>query len=193
VVNAQPPCDSTFFLTSSFGPAKTYVGLDGRQYAPFLSHEFLLHLFLVTMEPVGLAASIITLISAASLASATITRAYGLRGCPESVLTSLNEVEDFKGVLLVAQQALGDLDYDNEYVNRLLARARTRIEAFDTFLKEKVLRDEIRPTNDATIRLRKRAKWREITGELQVEIDTLKQELSSIKQSLNVALTTAHL
>jgi hypothetical protein len=149
--------------------------------------------YVANMEAVGLAASLITLIGAASLASATITRAIGLRGCPQSVLTSRNEVEDFKGVLLIAQQALGDLDYDNEQIRRLLTRAQTRIEAFDTFLKEKVLRDDVRPHTDGALRLRKRAKWKEVIGELQSEIDTLKQELSSIKQSLNVALAAANL
>lgn len=145
------------------------------------------------MEAVGLAASIITLIGAASLTSATITRACGLRGCPQSVLTSLNEVEDFKGVLIAARQALGDLDYNDEQISRLLVRAQTRIEAFDAYLKEKVLRDDVRPENDEAPRLKKRAKWKEVIGELQQEVDTLKQELSSIKQSLTVALTAAQL
>lgn len=145
------------------------------------------------MEAVGLAASVITLIGATTLASATITRAWGLRGCPQSVLTSLNEVEDFKGVLLAVRSALGDLDYDNEQIRRILTRAKTRLESFDTFLKEKVLRDEVRPNNDEGPRLRKRAKWKEVIGELQSEIDTLKQELSSIKQSLAITLAVANL
>lgn len=145
------------------------------------------------MEAVGLAASIITLIGAASLASATISRAVGLRGCPQSICTSFNEVEDFKGVLLIAQNALGDLDYDNEQIRRLLARAQMRLEAFDIFLKEKVLRDDGGLHEDGSPRLRRRAKWKEVIGELQSEIDTIKQELASIKQSLILAMTAASL
>ena len=145
------------------------------------------------MEAVGLAASVITLIGAATLTGATITRAWGLLECPQSITTSLNEVEDFKGVLLLVHNALGDLDYDNDQIRKLLDRAKMRLEAFDMYLNTEILCEKAQMQDGKRPKLKKRAQWKEVVGQLQHEIDTLKQELSSIKQSLMVALAAAQL
>ena len=171
-------------------PPSHLLGSKSVQSSSCLSRSLIISL---TMEAVGLAASIITLISAATLTGATITRVWGLRGCPQSVTTSLNEVEDFKGVLLLVHNALSDLDYDNDQIRRLLDRAKIRLAAFDTYLKIEILREEAQVQDDERPKLKKRAKWKEVVGQLQHEIDTLKQELSSIKQSLMVALGAAQL
>jgi hypothetical protein len=58
------------------------------------------------MEAVGLVASIITLINAATLTSASLTRLMGLRGCPLYVVSALNEVNDFQATLTLVKSVL---------------------------------------------------------------------------------------
>ncbi|KAJ4342843.1 hypothetical protein N0V95_006822 [Ascochyta clinopodiicola] len=149
------------------------------------------------MEVAGLTASIITLIGAATLAGATVSRIWGLRDAPPLyVLTALNEINDFKATLKLAQYALESLpgtpiDLIDEEIARFLNRAKTSLAAFNTYLHEKVIRESANGSD--VIILRRRAKLKEILGEAQSEMSVLQQELASIKLSLNTALTAMHI
>jgi hypothetical protein len=147
------------------------------------------------MEVVGLVASVITLIGAASLTSSTIHRAWGLRGSPPYLVTALNEVNDFKALLEFIRAALSDTDDLEEHVKseiqRLLDRANAKLHAFDEYPKTKVLRDGEK--FDSNARLRKSAKLREVIGEGQVQVNALQQELNSVKMNLMLAINISQL
>jgi hypothetical protein len=149
------------------------------------------------MEVAGLTASIITLIGAATLAGSTVSRIWGLRDSPPLyVLTALNEINDFKATLSLIQCALENLpttppDFIDEEIARFLRRAETSLTAFNNYLQEKVLRGGAGDSD--TIKLRRRAKLKEILGEAQSEMNVLQQELTSIKLSLNTALTAMNI
>jgi vacuolar-type H+-ATPase subunit H len=147
------------------------------------------------MEVVGLVASVITLIGAASLTSSTIHRAWGLRGSPPYLATALNEVNDFKALLEFIRAALTDTDDLEEHVKseikRLLDRANEKLHAFDEYLKTKVLRDGEK--FDSNARLRKSAKLREVIGEGRVQVNALQQELNSVKMNLMLAINISQL
>jgi vacuolar-type H+-ATPase subunit H len=147
------------------------------------------------MEVVGLVASVITLIGAASLTSSTIHRAWGLRGSPPYLATALNEVNDFKALLEFIRAALTDTDDLEEHVKseikRLLDRASEKLHAFDEYLKTKVLRDGDK--FDSNAKLRKSAKLREVIGEGQVQVNALQQELNSVKMNLMLAINISQL
>jgi vacuolar-type H+-ATPase subunit H len=147
------------------------------------------------MEVVGLVASVITLIGAASLTSSTIHRAWGLRGSPPYLATALNEVNDFKALLEFIRAALTDTDDLEEHakseIKRLLDRANEKLHVFDEYLKTKVLRDGEK--FDSNARLRKSAKLREVIGEGQVQVNALQQELNSVKMNLMLAINISQL
>jgi hypothetical protein len=147
------------------------------------------------MEVVGLVASVMTLIGAASLTSSTIHRAWGLRGSPPYLATALNEVNDFKALLEFVRAALTDTDDLEEHakseIKRLLDRANEKLLAFDEYLKTKVLRDGEK--FDSNARLRKSAKLREVIGEGQVQVNVLQQELNSVKMNLMLAINISQL
>jgi vacuolar-type H+-ATPase subunit H len=147
------------------------------------------------MEVVGLVASVMTLIGAASLTGSTIRRAWGLRGSPPYLITALNEVNDFKALLEFIRVALTDTDDVEEHVKseikRLLDRANEKLHAFDEYLKKKVLRDGEK--FDSNARLRKSAKLREVIGEGQVQVNALQQELNSVKMNLMLAINISQL
>ncbi|KAF2124067.1 ankyrin [Dothidotthia symphoricarpi CBS 119687] len=150
------------------------------------------------MEVVGLVASIITLIGAASLTGSTLTRLYGLRGAPLYILTALNEVNDFKATLSFVHRVLDDLGDEVQgdtkaEIERLLLRAKARLDAFNKFLKEDVLREGENLVDNRDPKLRRRAKWRELIGEGQSQFDALQQELVSIKVSLGLTLSASQL
>jgi hypothetical protein len=149
------------------------------------------------MEVVGLVASVITLIGAASLTSSTIHRAWGLRGSPPYLITALNEVNDFKALLEFIRAALSDTDDIEEHVKseirRLLDRANERLHAFDEYLKTKVLRDGEKFDSNANPKLRKSAKLREVIGEGQIHVNVLQQELNSVKMNLMLAINISQL
>jgi|TARA_R110002003_G_scaffold3_22_gene116 hypothetical protein len=148
------------------------------------------------MEAVGLAASIITLIGAATLTSSSLTRLWALRGTPLYVVTALNEVNDFKATLILVQSAL-QTGQASETVSlelsRLLDRAKERLEAFDQYLKDEVLKEEYGTHNVDHPKLRRRAKLKEIVGQAQQQIDGLQQGLLSIKMNLVLVLSVAQL
>jgi hypothetical protein len=146
------------------------------------------------MEAVGLAASIITLISAASLTSSTLTRLWGLRGSPLYVVSALNEVTDFTATLTLVQSTLSVAEIPEDVLDELerqLYRAKDRLEAFDRYLKEKVLREDEGVYNMNQPKLRRRAKFKEIVGEAQQHINGLQQGILSIKSNLTLALGVA--
>jgi hypothetical protein len=150
------------------------------------------------MEVVGLVASVVTLIGAASLTSATIHRAWGLRGSPPYLITALNEVNDFKALLEFIRATLSDTDDSLEEhvkseIKRLLDRANEKLLAFDEYLQTKVLRDGEKRDSNANPRLRKSAKLREVIGEGQVHVNALQQELNSIKMNLMLAINISQL
>jgi hypothetical protein len=112
------------------------------------------------MEVVGLTASIITLISAATLTSSTLTRLWGLRGSPLYVDSALNEVTDFTATLTLVQSALNVAEVPedvHDQLEGLLSRAKDRLEAFDRYLKEEVLREDNNGNSTDRPKLRRRA------------------------------------
>jgi hypothetical protein len=150
------------------------------------------------MEVVGLVASVITLIGAASLTGSTIHRAWGLRGSPPYLATALNEVNDFKALMEFIRAALSDTDDSIEEhvkseIKRLLDRANDKLHAFDEYLKTKVLRDGEKFDSNANPKLRKSAKLREVIGEGQVQVNALQQELNSVKMNLMLAINISQL
>ncbi|KAI4660713.1 uncharacterized protein J4E79_005281 [Alternaria viburni] len=98
------------------------------------------------MEAIGLVASIITLVSAASHAASILERVLGLRGISLYVLGAINEVTDFKATLVLLQTTLEEtqhqlpLDHRVEY-DRLLDRSMGCINAFTKHLRKNVLRE----------------------------------------------------
>jgi hypothetical protein len=149
------------------------------------------------MEVVGLVASVMTLIGAASLTSSTIHRAWGLRGSPPYLATALNEVNDFKALLEFIRVALTDTDDLEEHakseIQRLLDRANEKLHAFNEYLKTKVLRDGEKFDSNAHPKLRKSAKLREVIGEGQVQVNALQQELNAVKMNLMLAINISQL
>lgn len=148
------------------------------------------------MEAVGLVASIITLVGAASLTGSSLTRLWGLRGSPLYIISALNEVNDFKATLSLIQSTLSVKQVPEDVVlelGQLLDRARIRLDEFDRYLKEKVLQESPGKCNLDRPKLRRRAKLKEILGEAQQQIDGLQQGLLSIKVSLALALGVAQL
>jgi hypothetical protein len=150
------------------------------------------------MEVVGLVASVITLIGAASLTGSTIQRAWGLRGSPPYLVTALNEVSDFKALLEFIRAVLSHTDDSIEEhvkseIERLLNKASERLHAFDEYLKTKVLRDGEQLDLGTKLKLRKGAKLREVIGEGQAQVNTLQQELSSVKMNLMLAIGISQL
>lgn len=150
------------------------------------------------MEVVGLVASIITLIGAASLTGSTIERAWGLRGCPIYLVTALNEVNDFKVLLEFISAALSDSgdnleEHAKAEIGRLLNKASDRLHTFDEYLKAKVLRDGKSLGPNSNLKLRKGAKFREIIGEGQNQVQALQQDLNSVKINLMLAIGVTQL
>jgi hypothetical protein len=148
------------------------------------------------MEAVGLVASIITLIGAASRTGSSLIRLWNLRGSPLYVTSALNEVNDFKATLCLVQTALSVQEVPEDVLlglGELLDRAKTRLNEFDRYLKEKLLQDGTVTCDLDRPRLRRRAKIREILSKAQQEIDGLQQGLLSIKFSLALALNVAQM
>jgi hypothetical protein len=146
------------------------------------------------MDVLGLAASIITLTSAVTLTGSTLTRLWGLRGSPLYVVSALNEVNDFTATLALVQSTLSEAEVPKDVLAKLdglLSRARYRLEAFDRYLKENVLRDVNRVHGINQPKLRRRAKLKEIVGEAQQQIDGLQRGLLSAKVNLTLALGVA--
>jgi hypothetical protein len=83
------------------------------------------------MEAVGLVASIVTLISAATLIGSSLTRLWGLRGTPLYVAAALNEVNDFKATLTLVQSVLAVRAIPPDVLfnlDKLLNQAKERLE-----------------------------------------------------------------
>jgi hypothetical protein len=97
---------------------------------------------------------------------------------------TLNLVQSTLSVAEVPEDVLAELE-------RLLARAKDRLEAFDKYLKQKVLREDEGVHNMDQLKLRRRAKFKEVVGEAQQQINGLQQGLLSIKVNLTLALGVA--
>jgi len=148
------------------------------------------------MEAIGLVASIITLIGAATLTGSSLTRLWGLWGTPFYIVTALNEVNDFTATLTLLKSVLNMGDVPDEVLTelaRLLQRAADQLDSFDRYLGNEVLRDKYWTSDRNQPRLRRRAKWREVIGEAQQQIDGLQQGLLSIKVNIGLALNVAQL
>lgn len=150
------------------------------------------------MEAIGLVASIITLISAATLAGSALDRVWGLKGVPFYILPALNEVNDFKASLTFLQTTLSNGQHvisaaAEVEIDRLLVRAHECMRTFNEYLKEKVLREGELTTDNKTPKLRKRAKFREVIGQARCPIDAQRQELASIRHSLSLTLAMINL
>ncbi|KAF2870086.1 ankyrin repeat-containing domain protein [Massariosphaeria phaeospora] len=145
------------------------------------------------MEPVSLAASIITLVSATSATSTALARLWGARGVPDYVATALNEVTDFKAMLKVVHSVVNGVEESmsddiKAELERLLGRAKTQLEVFATFLDEKVLK-ESGGENGPRTKLRRSAVIREAFGDLRDRINALREELVSIKIGMGVTIS----
>jgi hypothetical protein len=105
-------------------------------------------------------------------------------------------LNDFQATLALVQFTFQELDeaVPNTVkieIGKLLTRARDCLEAFNTFMKEKVLRETKDETYGASPKLRKRAKFKEVVGQAQCQVDAIQRELLSIKLSLALALGVA--
>lgn len=148
------------------------------------------------MEAVGLAASVITLISAAALTSSTLMRLRGLKGCPLYVLSALNEFNDFTATLILVQSVLGVEEITEKVLaelERLMGRAKYQLERLDTYLKQQVLREEPVGTNLNLAKLRRHARWKEVIGEAQHQMEGLQEALRSIKDDLLPVMSAGQL
>ena len=153
------------------------------------------------MEAIGLVASIITLISAASHVASLLERVLGLRGIPLYVLGAINEVTDFKATLTLVQTAVDGTQhqlpqaYRAEY-NRLLDRAMGCMDAFTKYLQRNILRERQEVAGAGkVIELKRRVKWMDVLGrgQAQCQIDAFQQELTSLKLNLVLAMSATNL
>jgi len=153
------------------------------------------------MEAIGLVASIITLISAASNAALILERVLGLRGVSLYVLGALNEVTDFKATLTLVQTAVDETQqqlpqaYRAEY-SRLLDRTMACMDAFTKYLRRNVLREREEGVDAGkVIELKRRVKWMDVLGrgQAQCQIDAFQQELASLKLSFVLAMSATNL
>jgi len=153
------------------------------------------------MEAIGLVASIITLISAASHAASLLERVLGLRGIPLYVLGAISEVTDFKAILTLVKTAFEEtqhelpLEYRVEY-NRISDRAMNCINAFTKHLRRNVLREREGAIGDHKVtELKRRVKWMEVLGrgQAQGQIDAFQRELASLKLSFVLAMSATNL
>ncbi|KAI4606977.1 hypothetical protein J4E83_009732 [Alternaria metachromatica] len=152
------------------------------------------------MEAIGLVASIITLISAASNAALILERVLGLRGVSLYVLGALNEVTDFKATLTLVQTAVDETQhqlppaYRVEY-NRLLDRAMGCMDAFTKYLRRSILREREEVDGaEKVIELKRRVKWMDVLGrgQAQCQIDAFQQELTSLKLNFVLAMSATN-
>jgi len=153
------------------------------------------------MEAIGLVASIITLVSAASHAASILERVLGLRGIFLYVLGAINEVTDFKATLVLLQTTLEEtehqlpLDHGVEY-DRLFDRSTGCMNAFTKYLRKNVLRErEKMACADKVMELKRRAKWMEVLGggQAQCQINAFQQELASLKLSFVLVMSVTNL
>jgi len=153
------------------------------------------------MEAVGLVASIITLVSAASHVASILERVLGLRGISLYVLGAINEVTDFKATLALVQTVVEEAQhqlppaYRVEY-NRLLDRAMGCMDAFTKYLRRNVLREREEVVGAGkVIELKRRMKWTEVWGggQVQCQINAFQQELASLKLSFVLAMSATNL
>lgn len=148
------------------------------------------------MEAVGLAASVLTLISAAALTSSTLTRLWRLQGCPNYVVTALNDIEDFRAVLTLVKAMIERREPPEDVlveIARLLARAEEQIGKFDRYLKDEVVQSPQTPHQETRIKLRRRAKLKEAIGAAREQFDDFQQGLQSIKGNLVVVLEVVNM
>lgn len=99
---------------------------------------------------------------------------------------------DFKAILRVVHTAVAGQeqhlpDHIKEEIDRLLRRAKDQLAAFNHFLTDQIVKDGKIDGNDIP-KLKRRAKFREILGENQSRVDTLRQALDSVKIGLGVSL-----
>src|SRR5690242_10592211 len=143
-------------------------------------------------EVVGLLASIATLIEVAGKTGRTISRIRKLHASPPRyVLAAQNEIEHFTAALDLIQDILSNgvaapPDKATAELVRLRKQAMTALQELDTFLKEEVILDHA--NGGSTLKLRRRAKVKEIFGEAQSEFLDFQQQLMSIKQNMQLVL-----
>ncbi|KAF2259503.1 hypothetical protein CC78DRAFT_620985 [Lojkania enalia] len=145
------------------------------------------------MDPVSLAASVVTLISATTVTASTLRGLWNLGSTPEYLVGALNEVTDFSAMLRLVHTALDAAENVlseelKSEIERLVDRARGELEKFDRFLNERLLKRGLENTDNP--RLRRRAKFREVIGDNQNKIESFRKELVSIKSGLGVVVGT---
>lgn len=143
-------------------------------------------------EIVGLAASIATLIEVAGKTGRTISRIRKLQASPPRyVLAAQNEIERFTAALDLVQDILNNgftapSDKAKAELARLHKQATIALQQFDEFLKKEVILEQASSSN--TLKLRRRAKVKDIFGEAQSEFLEFQQQLVSIKQNMQLVL-----
>ncbi|PSN75560.1 ankyrin, partial [Corynespora cassiicola Philippines] len=143
------------------------------------------------MEAVGLAASIVTLVSATSFAGAALQKLQRLRGTQVHLVAAINEMNDFRATLSFVHSAVDgheDLlpESSRSELEALLERSEEDLKNFTHYLETELLRDGKSDTTSP--KLRSRAKFKELLGENQSRIDTFCRNFNSIKTALGVAL-----
>jgi hypothetical protein len=147
------------------------------------------------MDPVSLAASILTLITASNATVSGLTRLWSLRRPPPYLDGTINEVTDFKAMLhlihTTIESAESDLDEDVVIeLRRLLDRAKAQLDAVHTILG-RLFKDDGNGSQQPS--LKAKAKLREVLGSNQQKFESLRQDLASIKSSLSVVLATTQM
>ena len=99
---------------------------------------------------------------------------------------------DFKATLRVVQAAVDGFEDDipnhvKSELERLLGRAKDQLNDFNLFLTDQILKNG-RIDENGRPKLKRRAKIREILGENQTKVDSLRHALDSIKIGLGVIL-----
>ena len=143
------------------------------------------------MDPVSLAASIITLISAASTTGDFLKKVWSLRNHPGYLSAALNDITDFKAMLCLMLKTVesveDSIDDDVRFgIESLIRRAESRLSDFRQFINN--LFEDEPSTHSKTLRLRRRAKLNEVFGDNQRKVDGFREELTSIKSELGVLL-----
>lgn len=145
------------------------------------------------MEPISAVASIITLISAARVASRSLQSLRSLNNVPSEIVLLSNEVADFQLVIdivaaMIQQQSpesKGQVDDASQALLTLFARAETLLSQLNRLVNGKFLvsSSASRPVSK-TARLTWLFKYRDMARETQRELRTLKTSIVLIMSAL---------
>ncbi|ORX94879.1 hypothetical protein BCR34DRAFT_608123 [Clohesyomyces aquaticus] len=147
------------------------------------------------MDPVSLAASIITLAAAASNTGAALQRLWELKQASENLSVIINEVTEFELVLAFVLEAVTSLqspehDRATKTLQIFLDRAEVQIKDIKDFVQAQLACTDVGKFDAHTKpKMKKRGKLKEILGENQRKLEPLRQQLVSTKLGLLIALS----